>query len=140
MTYVFQEWLETLTWKEQTVLVLALRGTDMSGSKDVKLMTRWLRSIVLKNAAPKKTFMGETCFRDVDDIANDNPLSFDMLPVHFFGHLLHTFEVIAYRHPDPYIHNIALNVYTDMCKYLHINPETCEEMTIRLKDELMDSE
>jgi hypothetical protein len=126
MTSVMQEWTLNLTWKEQTVLLLGLRGTDSGGSKDIKLMTRWLRSIVLKNAAPEKTFMKETKFRSVKEIADDNPLALDMLPVHFFGHLMHTFEVIAYRHPDSTIKKKALGVYLDLCEYLHVNPETEE--------------
>lgn len=136
MVFVFQEWLECLTWKEQTVLVLGLRGPDAGGSRDVKLIIRWLRSVVLKNAAPKKTFMGETDFRQVNEIVDDSPLAFDMLPVHFFGHLLHTVEVIAYRHPDQCIRNTALNTYIELCEFMHINQETDSEMTERLKDEI----
>ena len=134
---VVQPWVRLwLTWKEQTVLLCALRGTDSGGSREVKLMTRWMRSIVLKNAAPHKTFMGETNFKTVDRIADENPLAFDMLPVHFLGHLIHAFQIIGYKHPNERVRDIALFAYAQFCKFLHLNQETLEEMNERLKDEV----
>ena len=140
MSNVVQEWVNVLTWKEQTVLFCAIRGTDSFGSKDLKLITRWIRSIVLNNAAPNKTFMKETNFRDINIIADENPLVFDMIPVHYFGHLLHALEIIGYEHPSDNIKIKSITAYNNLCTYLHLNPESKIEMMARLKDEIIMNE
>ncbi|GJM05331.1 MAG: hypothetical protein DHS20C09_13220 [marine bacterium B5-7] len=134
---VLNPWMESMTWKEQTVLLTALRGPDIGGTAEVKLMVRWIRSIVLRNAAPSKTFMRETNFKSVQDIAEEKPLAFDMLPIHYITHLMHAFQVIGVRHPEPSISTRAKHVYEDFCIYLHTNPETDSEMTLRLQDEIV---
>ena len=137
MNTVVQEWVSShCTWKEQTVLFCALRGTDANGSHDLKSLTRWLRKTVLKNAAPDKTFMQETEPLDIDTIANKRPLGLDMLPVHFFGHLLHAFEVVGYRHPIEETRSYASSTYLKLCIYLHVEPENQSSMTERLRDEV----
>jgi len=133
---VLKGWLNDLTWKQQTVLLCALRGTDIGGSKFVKTATRWIRKTVLNNASPNKTFMKECEFPRIREFIEDNPLCFDMLPVHFFGHLLHAFEVIGYKHPDNKVNQVALDAYMDMCDYLHINPESKGVMEFRLSDDI----
>lgn len=132
---VVQDWLSSLTWKQQTVLFCALRGPDIGGSPEVKLMVRWIRSSILENAAPHKTFMKETDFKDISEIADEKPLCFDMLPTHFLGHLMHAFQVIGEFHPVEDRSKKSMKAYHDLCEYLHLNPETKEQMTSRLSDE-----
>ncbi len=136
MTFIFQDWLSDLTWKEQTVLVLGMRDTDASGSKDVKSLTEWLRNVILNGGTPNTSFIKVTTFKGVLGIAQYYPMALDMLPVHFLVHLMHSFEVVGYRHPDPVMRIKAFTAYTDLCDFLHINPETEAEMTERLKDEV----
>ena len=136
MGSVVQEWLESCSWKEQTVVLCALRGTDSGGSTVVKSMTRWIRRKSLHNAAPDKTFMREEGFPRIRDAAETKPLDFDMLPAHFLGHLMHALEVIGYSHPDEPTSWIAKTAYLDLCEYLHLNPESEEQMSDRLRDEL----
>ncbi len=133
---VMQDWLFALTLKEQTVLLLSLRGSDIGATVEVKSLTRWIRSIVLRNAAPDKTFMKRTYFGRIIDMAEANPPAFDMLSVHVFGHLMHAFEIIGYKHPDTVVRAKALQAYLDLCEYMHVNPETEVEMSARLSDEV----
>ena len=135
MNHVVKEWLAECSWKEQTVVLCALRGTDTSGSPELKAMTRWIRRVALHNAAPRKTFMREEPFLRIKEAAETRPLIFDMLPVHFLGHLTHAFEVIGYRHPEKAVGEQAITAYYDLCEYLHVNPESGEQMALRLKDE-----
>lgn len=136
---VVQKWVtQYCTWKEQTVLFCAMRGPDAGGSGFVKLVTRWLRSVVLKNAAPHKTFMGDTNFLRISEIADHDPLCLDMLPVHFLGHLMHAMQVVGLRHPEWEAKGRAWEAYSDLCNFLHINPETVQQMNMRLKDEPAD--
>ncbi len=136
-TSVIQNWLhEYCSWKEQTVVLCALRGTDSCGTPVVKSITRWIRNITLRNAAPDKTFMRVEPFPNIHTVAESRPLTFDMLPVHYLGHLMHALEVIGYRHPEINISSVAQLAYYRLCDYLHLCPETLEDFTTRLTDEV----
>ena len=137
MTSVLNEWVtESCSWKEQTVLLCALRGTDANGSPALKAWTRKIRGEVLYNAAPNKTFMQQTSLVSFRDIAENYPLLLDMLPVHFLGHLMHACQVLGLRHPVEPTRRVFWEAYVDLCDYLHVNAETATEMRLRLKDEV----
>jgi hypothetical protein len=134
---VVQSWVTTCcTWKEQTVLFCALRGPDNNGSPELKSWTRWIRSIVLQNAAPNKTFMQRGDTWGIAALAYQRPLVFDMLPVHFLTHFMHALQVIGCRHPDSDVTTVALTAYGELCEYLHVRPELDQQMTARLQDEV----
>lgn len=134
---VVQDWVtNNCSWKEQTVLFCAIRGPDAGGSPQLKSWTRFIRRNVLQNAAPNKTFMRQEMPEQILILAGNHPLIFDMLPVHYFGHLLHALQVIAYRCDDGHVSGFADIAYRQLCAYMHLNPETSEEMTERLKDEV----
>jgi hypothetical protein len=133
---VVRPWVTTCTWKEQTVLFCALRGPDSNGSPELKAWTRWIRSIVLQNAAPKKTFMRREEAWSIGELAEQKPLVFDMLPVHFLTHFMHAVQVIGCRHPDSDVTTVALIAYGELCEYLHVRPELMQQMTARLQDEV----
>lgn len=134
---VLQSWVtENCSWKEQTVLLCALRGPDAGGTPKVKAWVRFIRATVLQNAAPHKTFMRKESITSIQEIADNEPLTFDMLPVHYLGHLMHALQVTGYRHPDKSVQATALYAYEEFCEYLHVNPESHEQMTLRLKDEV----
>lgn len=128
--------LENCSWKEQTVILCALRGADSAGSPEIKAITRWIRRTVLENAAPNKTFMRDEGFPSLADLAEKSPLVLDMLPVHFLSHLMHAMQVIGERHPDVDIAERASKAYRDLCDYLHLVPESSEAMDNRLADEV----
>ena len=133
---VLLSWLsDKCSWKEQTVVLCALRGPDSGGSPEVKSLVRWIRRVSLKNAAPDKTFMQVSPLESVFELAENKPLVLDMLPVHFLCHLMHAFQVISHRHSDFHIRVIAATAYDDLCDYLHVVPENERLMTIRLQDE-----
>ena len=133
---VLKDWLKNLTFKEQTVLLCILRGTDSGGSDEIKSWIRLIRRTVLKNAAPNKTFMRKEDVSRFLYIEKHNPLILDMLPVHFLSHLMHAVEIIGYKHPDNDTRDFFWLAYRDLCDYMHINPETREQMNNRLNDEL----
>jgi hypothetical protein len=53
---------------------------------------------------------------------------------HFVLHLIHAAEIIGYKHPDENIKKIWQEFYLNMCKAMHLNPETKKQMDNRLKD------
>ena len=137
MSSVLQEWVaECCSWKEQTLMLTGLRGTDANVSEDIKAWTRWIRRTVLNNAAPAKKFMRDVPLRTLADIAEHDQSKIDMLPVHFYTHLMHTLEVISLRHPDVLIMQRAAQGYADLVAYLHLQPEFHGDMIRRLSDEM----
>lgn len=134
---VVQLWVvENCSWKEQTVLFTALRGPDFNGSPEVKLIIRWMRSAVLKNAAPKKRFMKEVDFRRIAELDEENPRLFGMMTLHWFTHIMHAMEIIAYRCTNEDIRVVAEQAYEDLVRTCHLNPERNDQLTARLKDEV----
>lgn len=136
--FAVQPWVAFLPWKQQGTLFVALRGPDTGGTELTKPIVRWLRMLVLRNAAPHRAFAhpSKTHWKTVEEIVTENPYAFDYLPIHFFSHLKNALEVVGYSHPDDKIRARAHAGYVDLCKYLHDTPETREEMLERLKDEV----
>lgn len=134
---VIQDWVyNRCSWKEQTVLFCALRGPDIGGTPALKSWVRFIRRNVLKNAAPNKTFMREENIMDIKAIADTIPLALDMLTVHFLSHLMHALQIIGIRCSDFEEASVAVNAYRSLVEYLHLEPESLENMNNRLKDEI----
>ncbi len=134
---VLKDWVvEKCSWKEQTVLLCALRGADFNGSPELKAWTRKIRREVLANAAPGKTFMQQEAILSFKFIADRYPLKLDMLPVHFLSHLMHACQVLGAYHPQYPTRHLFMDAYIDLCDYLHVNPENVAAMAERLKDEI----
>jgi hypothetical protein len=135
---VVQDWLAELTYKQQTVLLTAIRGCDGVGKEDIsKKFVRKYRSIVLKNAAPgdgPDTFMKT-------NIGSQEIESFvehlDHYPMHWLFHFIHAVEIVGYKHPNREIANWSECLYKMIVSALHMRPETEKEMDIRLADAIV---
>jgi hypothetical protein len=49
---------------------------------------------------------------------------------------MHACQVIGCRHPVQPTAILFNQAYLDLCEYLHVNPETPNQMTNRLRDEI----
>lgn len=132
---VVQEWLQELSWREQTVLFTALRGPDgLPKENPGKSLCRFLRSCILRDATPGQgTFMRLDPGKEekfVDKFLSDT----DQFPHHFLLHLLHAAEILGYKHPDKELRSFWSDFYVRGCKDFHMHPETEAQMDERLKD------
>lgn len=132
-TSVMKPWTYELSWKEQTVLISALRGCDAVGKNDIsKKIVRRIRNVVLNNAGPDNSeFM--------DSQISDNELydfskNIDSYPVHFLLHLIHASEVIGYCCTDINEATFFKSFYYRMVDAFHMKPESESDMHIRLSD------
>ena len=66
---------------------------------------------------------------------NFRPSSVMHYSLHWYSHVLHALEVIAYRHPDQNTASTALGLYKKMASALHLDPESAEAMTQRLTED-----
>lgn len=51
---------------------------------------------------------------------------------HFYSHLMHGLEVLAYCHPDPKVFTHAHLLFSDMCILFHLTKESKAEFKSRL--------
>jgi len=131
-TSVLQDWLVEIPIRMQSTLILGLRGNDTYSAPNVKKMARWLRGLAFKPGNPEnaREFMGEAPERIVD--RGPTAKEFDFVTQHYFSHLLHAMEVVAYRHPDLNIAAHAFQLFSDMCCRLHLPVEEAEDFEMRL--------
>lgn len=125
-----QKWVQKLTWKEQSSILTAIRGSDALYNENVRSLVRWLRRVTLKDADVNGNFVH---FGKLPTEKDLKP-SLEYMTVHFVSHLMHALEIIGYKSKSDANAQIAFEFYLQICKVLHCNPETLDEMNVRLKD------
>lgn len=129
---VTQDWLLQIPIRMQSTLLLGLRGTDTHSCPNVKKIQRWLRGLafVPGNPANVAEFMGSEPERIIEKSACAKELEF--CTQHFYSHLMHAIEVIAYRHPEPKVQDLAYGLFMDMCSLFHLPVEDHDTFEARL--------
>ncbi len=135
---VVQAWLRACSWKQQSVLLSALRGCDGLPKDDVsKLFTRKLRSVLLYSADGdlKGDFM-----KDV--VTSETVAQFtshlDHYPVHWLMHFIHAVELVGHKHPQSEVRCWWFGLYIVLCGGLHLSPESERDCDSRLADRRYD--
>ncbi len=131
MPSVTLDWVQDLPFKMQSVLFSGLRGPDTGDLRGIKAIVRWLRPVTQHNADHSSDYMRKHPLPNWEDVRKELECE---CTVHYFGHLLHTFQIIGYKHPDQSIRQQSLNFYTFMTHMLHLNLESKFEMDLRLTD------
>lgn len=67
-------------------------------------------------------------------VSDDFVDSRDELPGHYMGHMMHAFEIVGYKHPEPAIKDYFSELYNRLAHAHHLWPETEQEMDKRLGD------
>lgn len=116
----------------QTVVNQGMRAPDTHFCKNMKIICRWIRTVILQNADKNHTFMCSKIklptWEEVDNEIN-------YCSVHFATHLLYALEIIAYKHPDNKCRVEAMKLYKGITHYqMHFNIETEEQLDTRLAD------
>lgn len=144
---VIPSWVTTLSFQQQSVLLLALRGPDgVRKYHPAKPITVAYRGTMLR-AAERQRFLywGEPAdeFMSLDGIADEHEWRraiktffqhVDELPHHYVGHIAHAAQIIGYKHPDARMRGAWRMFYDKWCHDLHLNPESEAEMDNRLGD------
>lgn len=131
MTSVLQPWVTELTFKQQTVLMSAIRGCDGVGKEDIsKKLVRSYRSTILEDASG-----GGSLFMD-NSVTRKEVMAFlkqiDHYPIHWFTHFMHAVQIVGYYDCETSVWWDSL--YRAMAGALHLNPETKIEHEARLAD------
>ena len=145
MKSVLQDWVQELTFMQQSVLLSAVRGPDNVEKESLaKPILRWYRRCILLSAFDKEAltdphhpgggnFTGPLT-KSVKEHMDDFYSNIDALPFHFVTHIIHASEILGYKHPNDEIRKDWHYFYLKGCKKLHMLPEPEEQMDYRLSD------
>jgi hypothetical protein len=141
MNSILREWVMRLPLREQGTLLTAYRGCDLTpklplDSTERKLVAA-IRFAIGVPFDPREVDSEPGCF-----MQSNPPLpsewkasEFGHYPLHWFTHIMHTAEIIAYRHPDNITRLVWEAVYLKLVHSLHLLPETREQMMSRLSED-----
>ncbi len=119
---VLQPWLENIPIRMQSTLLLSLRGPDTHRCPEIKKVQRWMRGLTFKPGNPEnvREFMADR--RDLPTIEEKGPLAreLEFCTQHFYSHLMHGLEVIAYCYPNALEQYNALVLYKGMSQLFHL--------------------
>jgi hypothetical protein len=143
MNSVLQNWVMELPLREQGTLLTAVRGCDLEpkewtadGVADSpgRRLTAWIRCAFMNPADPREIDVPGAFFQRRPP-APFHASAYGHLPLHWYTHVMHALEVIAYRHPVPGFAANALAMYVAMARGLHCYPETRDQMIERLSED-----
>lgn len=137
MSCSLRQWVVDLPWMQQGVLFSSIRSADgVAQEERSKLIIRELRDTLIKSARSTGSFLGKRPDH-LSLIAAMNGFvdGFGHYNSHFVLHLVHAAEIIGYKCPIREWRELWGEFYLKMCKAMHINPETEEQMDKRLSDD-----
>ena len=169
MRSVLQDWVQELPFMQQSVLITSCRGPDgLSKDHVAKGMCKFIRRTFMISAFdglsrwnPHEegggSFTGPASGlhavgvvfnlnwpSDSESLINlirDKYLdSTDDMPHHFQTHIMHTAQVLGYKHPDPFVRRWWHETYLMIVNDLHLLPESKASMNKRLGDNREDWE
>lgn len=134
---VLQQWVRDLGRRHQGVIVAGVRGCDSAPKHDPsKLLARVYRAYTLvpfvKRAERAATFIKPATGAALLCIFTDFRKSLDHYPHHYVMHVVHAVEIVGYHHFDATARAAWSGLYFDLCRGLHVNPETPEQLDARL--------
>lgn len=141
MNSVLQDWVMELPLREQGTLLTAVRGCDFEaktwtsqgiGYSPGRRLTAFIRYCFMNPADSREVDYVEGSFFQSRPPSPFKPSEFGHLPQHWYSHVMHALEIIAYRSPNDRNASHAYTLYQEMVHNLHLNPETQEEMISRL--------
>ena len=128
---VIKEWVFTLPYRMQSVLVVSLRGCDIARKDDPsKFITRGLRGLTFNNADPTNSFITDK--HPDAKMVKQFLWDMDRYPMHFVMHTAHAAEIVGYKHPESKHRKWWLGFYKKVVLGLHLNFETEDQLDTRL--------
>lgn len=136
MNSVVRDWVNDLTWKQQSVLFCAMRGVDGFPKEHVsKPLTRMYRRTILKCAdLDSKTGFMSGGLLNQDVVDKFLAYELDSYPMHWLMHFMHAVEIIGYKHFDKHTRVFWRKLYISIVSAMHLLPENQERMEFRLRD------
>ncbi len=139
---ILKPWVCELGLRHQGVLIAGVRGCDTAPKNDPsKLLARNIREAILiphcGDSAKAVSFIEKSDDAALRERMTAFAKNLDHYPHHYVMHVIHVVGIIAYNMPwdDPQ-QSLWNSFYLNLCKGLHMNAETKEQIDARLnKDE-----
>lgn len=149
MASVLQDWVTELPLREQGTLLTGVRSCDLAPKipegidprygcstgecSPERHLSAFLRYCILNPADPREVDIKGAWFQS--HMVDFKPSQFGHYPQHWYSHIMHCFEVIAYRHPIYDVREEAMYIYRKLVWNMHLHTETKAEMIERLSED-----
>lgn len=150
MVSVLQDWVTELSLREQGTLLTGVRMCDVAPKNPITIIDgHGCSSGEMTNERHLVAFL-RYCFmvaadeREIDVCGawfqskppkDWKPSEFGHYPQHWYHHLMVCFEVIARKHPDHGISEMASEIYEKLVENLHLNLETPMQYEARMNED-----
>jgi hypothetical protein len=151
MPSVLQPWVMELPLRAQGTLLTGFRGCDLAPKNPITIdekygcstgedtverqLVAYLRFCTIVPADPREIDVPGAWFKSSPP-AKWKPSQLSHYPLHWYGHLMHCFEVVGYcREPHDEHKDRALGIYIRMAQALHLKHETRDELLARLTED-----
>ncbi len=121
-----KDWVSKLPEGQKEIIRYSLGGPPTTIPTSMKITTKWMKDIALDY--PKQN-MGDFEHPPIEKFEND----LRYCTVNYYSYLMQAMEIIGFKHPDEKVRDSALGYYAAMVEFLHLNPETEEDMDRRLE-------
>lgn len=148
MRSVLQDWVMELPLRAQGTLLTCIRGCDLA-SKPMhpeanfpieRRLTAYLRWCIAVPADPREVDVPGAFFCSKLPPSREwKPSLMEHYPLHWYSHVMHSFEVVGYLHPYIQIKDDAFAVYLRLARALHLYPEDKETMMRRLTEDRVEA-
>lgn len=139
MTSILRDWVVALPLREQGTLLAAIRGCDLAPKFPVdsveRQLTAYLRWLTCNPADEREVDTYGSFMRSTAPGGGWKASSIEHYPLHWYVHVLHAYEVVAYRHPAPIHSRQGYDVYYKLTHALHLPLESAEAMIARLSED-----
>lgn len=150
MTSVLQDWVMALPLRAQGTLLTGVRGGDLTPKTPVCIdenygcstgegsaerhLQAFLRYCILNPADPREVDIPGAWFQSLPP-QDWKPSQFGHYPLHWYSHLMHSFEVVGYLSPFDDQRAASLAIYRRLARSLHLTAETHDQMLERLTED-----
>lgn len=139
MPCVLQDWVVELPLREQGTLLTGVRGCDLTPKLPLdsteRQLVAFLRWCFMVPADPRETDAEPGAFFQSHPPYNWKASELGHYPQHWVSHVLHCFEVIAWRHPNMNVRGDAWMIYEKIVESWHLKPENRNDMIDRLSED-----
>lgn len=150
MTSVLQAWVMELPLRAQGTLLTGVRGCDLAPksmeygvegrgcstgeSSPERHLVAFLRYCFMVPADPREVDVPGAFFQSKPP-CDWKPSMFGHYPQHWYSHVMHCFEVIAFEHPDANVAIMARYIYERLVYNMHLNGETQKQYDERMNED-----
>lgn len=141
MVSMLREWVQELPLREQGVLLSGMRGCDLTPKKPLdspeRQLVSYLRYVVCVPNDEAEVGAAPGAYMQPNPPPDEEwtPSELGHYPLHWYAHVMHSYQVVGFRHPSRETRLIAERIYRRFVHSLHLEPEPMVVMVERLSEE-----